>query len=48
MARRHPRPAHSRTGRYRRWSFAGSISAEPDLAERSEEIIEEMFRRNVE
>jgi hypothetical protein len=34
--------------RYRRFSFAGTISAEPDLAERSEEIIEEMFRRNAE
>jgi hypothetical protein len=34
--------------RYRRFSFAGTISAEPDLAERSEEIIEEMLRRNAE
>ena len=31
--------------RYRRLSFAGIISAEPDLAERSEDIIREMFER---
>jgi len=30
----------------RRFSFAGSISAEPDLAERSEEILEEIAQRN--
>lgn len=30
----------------RQFSFAGSISAEPDFAERSEEILEEIARRN--
>jgi hypothetical protein len=31
--------------RYRRLSITGIISAEPDLAERSEDIIREMFER---
>src|SRR5215470_15014931 len=31
--------------RYRRLSITGIISAEPDLAERSEDIIREMFDR---
>jgi len=30
----------------RHFSFAGSISAEPDFAERSEDILNEMVRRN--
>lgn len=30
----------------RHFSFAGSISAEPDFAERSEEILNEMVQRN--
>jgi hypothetical protein len=30
----------------RRLSFIGTLSAEPDLAERSEEILEEITRRN--
>jgi len=30
----------------RRLSFIGTLSAEPDLAERSEEILEEIVRRN--
>ena len=32
--------------RQRHFSFAGSISAEPDFAERSEEILEEIARGN--
>ena len=32
--------------RPRQFSFAGSMSAEPDFAERSEEILEDMARRN--
>lgn len=32
----------------RRLSFAGTLSAEPDLAERSEEILDEIARRNAE
>jgi hypothetical protein len=34
--------------RYRRLSFAGSISADADLAERSEEILDEIIRGNAE
>ncbi|WP_344315034.1 hypothetical protein [Fodinicola feengrottensis] len=30
----------------RRLSFAGSLSAEPDFAERSEEILDDLTRRN--
>jgi hypothetical protein len=30
----------------RRLSFAGTLSAEPDLAERSEEILDEIVTRN--
>ena len=30
----------------RRLSFAGTLSAEPDFAERSEEILDEIVRRN--
>lgn len=30
----------------RHFSFAGSISAEPDFAERSEDILNEMVQRN--
>ena len=32
--------------RRRRLSFIGTLSAEPDLAERSDEILEEIVRRN--
>jgi hypothetical protein len=31
--------------RHRRLSFAGTLSAEPDFAERSEEILDEIIRR---
>lgn|GEM_PF-6514010 len=30
----------------RHFPFAGSISAEPDFAERSEDVLDEMVRRN--
>lgn len=36
----------SDTSLRRHFSFAGSISAEPDFTERSEEILDEMVRRN--
>jgi len=40
-------PVRAESGhRYRRFSFAGSLSAEPDLAERSEEILAEIVHRD--
>ena len=42
------RPSDAPTKPRRRLSFIGTLSAEPDLAERSEEILEEIASRNAE
>lgn len=42
------RPSDTPTKPRRRLSFIGTLSAEPDLAERSEEILEEIASRNAE
>lgn len=39
-------PAETTGNAPRRLSFAGTLDAEPDFAERSEEILDEIVRRN--